>query len=589
MNKMDMRRFGRLLNQVQSGGNSSQPLNLSSGILEAFVPGYGFASKLLLDKLGYDIGTLIPVAVVLFTFYTSTRFLWRHLAAYFDSYCVAYIYFDDHDDLFQSVLAWIADQRVTKTALRLKAISKYGSNRSEDSAILEDVNAQTAGELFHYGKLAAKTPPKYEPFFGTYYFWWHGRLFLFERSRRERGQTIAYNNQPEEEQIRLKTFGWSTEPIKKLILDIKRWGVERKTSKTTIRRPAPKERRGYHQNPWSVTTTRHSRPMDTVVLDDEQKALLVADINEFLSPASPKWYATRGIPYRRGYLFYGPPGTGKSSLSFALAGLFGLDIHVISLLESTMTEADLNHMFNTLPKRCIVLLEDIDTAGLKRDTNTDSEPAASEKLNNTSGHENLAADIAKELRRANRAGPGVRDAPTQPAGVSLSGLLNAIDGVASHEGRVLVMTTNHPGNLDAALLRPGRVDMKVEFGLATRHQMEEIFFRMYWSDSETHNGSRPATPTSDHFSRKVEEKVVMNGGVEVGEMVMTVHGLNKFEVREMAKEFAQKLPEGVFSPAEVQNFLIAWKKVPKEALEQVGRWKEDMIVVKGVHTDAKKE
>ena len=79
-------------------------------------------------------------------------------------------------------------------------------------------------------------------------------------------------------------------------------------------------------------------------------------------------------------------------------------------------------------------------------------------------------------------------------------MLNAIDGVASHEGRVLVMTTNHLEKLDAALIRPGRVDMKIGFGLAMRHQMEEIFFRMYWNDDETHDGSRPTTPTFESTS-----------------------------------------------------------------------------------------
>ena len=305
---MDVRRIGRLLQSAQPLANSSQPNALNPRILDAIIPGYGILSKLLLTQYDVDLGQIIPLLVLAFTLYTSTRFLWRNIGIFFNNYCVAFIYFDDHDDLFQSVLAWIAVQQVTKQAKRLKAISKYGS-KSEDDAILEDVNAQAPNELFHFAKLAAKTPPKYEPAFGTYYFWWHGRFFIFERNRRDRGQTITYNNQPEEEQISLKTIGWSTEPIKELLQHIKGWHVERKTSKTTIRRPAPKERRGYHQNPWSVTTTRHSRPMETVVLDKEQKEALVADINEFLSPASPQWYATRGIPYRRGYLFHGPPGS----------------------------------------------------------------------------------------------------------------------------------------------------------------------------------------------------------------------------------------------------------------------------------------
>jgi len=91
------------------------------------------------------------------------------------------------------------------------------------------------------------------------------------------------------------------------------------------------------------------------------------DINEYLHPSSPRWYATRGILYYCGYLFYGPPRTGKTSLSFTLARIFRLDIFYISLLKPTLIESDLNWLFNNLPYRCIVLLEDINTVGLLRD------------------------------------------------------------------------------------------------------------------------------------------------------------------------------------------------------------------------------
>lgn len=48
--------------------------------------------------------------------------------------------------------------------------------------------------------------------------------------------------------------------------------------------------------------------------------------------------------------------------------------------------------------------------------------------------------------------------PEEGQGISLSGLLNAVDGVAFAEGVVLVMSTNHPEKLDDALIRDGRVD-----------------------------------------------------------------------------------------------------------------------------------
>ena len=94
--------------------------------------------------------------------------------------------------------------------------------------------------------------------------------------------------------------------------------MDKESAMTRIRRPAPKEDRASRYSPWIRVATRPSRPLATVVLDYKQKAALLNDINEYLHPETPRWYANRGIPYRRGYLFHGPPGTGKTSLSFAL-------------------------------------------------------------------------------------------------------------------------------------------------------------------------------------------------------------------------------------------------------------------------------
>jgi mitochondrial chaperone BCS1 len=112
-------------------------------------------------------------------------------------------------------------------------------------------------------------------------------------------------------------------------------------------------------------------------------------------------------------------------------------------------------LFNNLPKRCVVLLEDIDTAGLARTDKTDEvESDSAPSKDETKDDKISAADLAKEFKKAGRRGGGISTDEVR-SGISLSGLLNAIDGVASHEGRVLVMTTNHPEQLDAALIRPG--------------------------------------------------------------------------------------------------------------------------------------
>ncbi|KAF1830852.1 hypothetical protein BDW02DRAFT_506645, partial [Decorospora gaudefroyi] len=154
---------------------------------------------------------------------------------------------------------------------------------------------------------------------------------------------------------------------------------------------------------WLRQTVRSLRPMNTVLLDEAQKARTILDVNEYLHPNTEQWYASRGIPYRHGYLFYGPPGSGKTSLSFALAGLFGLSIHCVSLNEPGMGESQLSSLFGKLPERCIVLLEDIDSAGLCREGDDLWRPGSPQR---------------QERYRSS---------------ITLAGLLNIIDGAASQE------------------------------------------------------------------------------------------------------------------------------------------------------------
>jgi mitochondrial chaperone BCS1 len=63
--------------------------------------------------------------------------------------------------------------------------------------------------------------------------------------------------------------------------------------------------------------------------------------------------------------------------------------------------------------------------------------------------------------------------------VTFSGLLNALDGVASTEARIVFMTTNYISRLDPALIRPGRVDMKEFVGHCSRYQLEQMYRRFY--------------------------------------------------------------------------------------------------------------
>lgn len=604
--------------------------HLPTSILDAFIPGYSFISKYLLDVFGFDISIIVSILVLGFACTTGVHYIYRHLWASFLTYFTASVVIDAYDIIYDNLLSWAAEQEDLKQVRSLKVQTDY----TDDVDDLKGDDSAGDGAIFNFNSWAAKVPPRYEPDTGCHWFRHNGHWFKFSReSNKVQGGWMGMMIQ-DQEIVRLTVLGRSTKPIKDLILDTRDRNLSKQIAKTTVRRPSPKEQRGRGRQAWHKVAVRPSRPMGTVVLDAKQKAEILRDINDFLDPATTRWYSNRGIPYRRGILLFGPPGTGKTSLSFALAGVFGLDIYCMSLSEKTLSEEDLILLFNSLPKRCIVLLEDIDSAGVVR-KKADPEKKEAEKANDKSkdkkedvpgekkdeSAETTASIIAKEVATAVKAATdssdrsaGGRPGSVNDMGITMSGLLNAIDGVASQEGRVLIMTTNYPEKLDDALMRPGRVDMKIEFTLASREQIRELFLRMYCVDSreaarmptnlkqlmpdildaggsedqpagsdkgdnEKHNSlRRPAKllpPTPPRTPTAVPSRPPSASRASSAlHSALSLQSQPSKDLVKMADLFADTLPEAKFSPAEVQGYLIMRKKDPWRAVAEVASWRD---------------
>lgn len=587
MGRMDFKRVFQALDSPDGNGNGTQMslAELPSNLLEAFIPGYSLISRFVLLNFGFDVGIVVSLGVLTWALFTSVQYLFYLGYGIFANHYMSSVYIDDEDDLFHKILTWVAKQRMSKRSRSIKAVSRNAGSGTEYER--DQNSALDEHGIFNFGKWSANISPRYEPYYGVHHLWHRGRLFVFDRSRREVQQTTGYLAAKDEELVKLSCIGRSTGPIRNLLAHIKTWSLETETELTSIRRPSNHERARY-AGVWDRLRSKPSRPIETVILDPEQKKRIIADINEYLHPASPRWYARRGIPHRRGYLFHGAPGVGKTSLAYALAGVFGLEIFCISLLDPSLTESTLNRLFANLPHRCIVLLEDIDSAGLTRDDKSDaplSDTASTKKQNGELSAETIANAIKSATAASNRKGPKHGDALGEQGGISLSGLLNAIDGVAAHEGRVLIMTTNHPEKLDDALIRPGRVDLQVEFTLATKEQIHDIFVRMYGPD-----GDEPAA--TDGSTDINSSKKTANGKLAAAsppaspkpkptastQPPSSTHStpwapeLPAAELKSMARTFAAKLPEEKLSPAEVQNFLLARKKNPAQALDDVDVW-----------------
>jgi chaperone BCS1 len=600
---------------------------LPSTILDTFIPGYSVVSKYIFDTFAFDVSMIASICVLAFASFFGGQFAMKHIGQQLFSYFSASITIYNYDPIYDNILDWVAEQAALRQVRNLKGYSA-GESYDEDMDEMKAIQDLSEDSVFNFNNWAASSPPHYRPHTGFHRFWHNGRLFWFSVDKDRVTGGFMGLMVHDQERVTLTTIGRSTAPLKELILETRDRHLAHQTSKTVIRRPSPKEQRGRGRSAWNKVAVRPSRPMGTVVLDDKQKAMILKDINDFLHPRTLRWYANRGIPYRRGYLFHGPPGTGKTSLSFALAGVFGLDIYCLSLSEATLTEEDLITLFNSLPRRCVVLLEDIDSAGVLRKKAEDDEdkkergkgkgnPAESGKDKDeqkktedpaTATASVIAKAVAEAVKGANDASEAGRRGPSlNNQGVSMSGLLNAIDGVASQEGRVLVMTTNHPEKLDDALVRPGRVDMRIEFALANKQQTRELFMRMYCEDTQDlkrqplklseilptafgGDGGRAldqATSQSPPKSARPLKTPHANGHAEKPSLVELTPPITptkqahlsslvheQSSIKDLATAFADALPEAVFSPAEIQGFLLTQKKDPLKAVLEVAAWKD---------------
>ncbi|KZP24080.1 hypothetical protein FIBSPDRAFT_889049 [Athelia psychrophila] len=108
------------------------------------------------------------------------------------------------------------------------------------------------------------------------------------------------------------------------------------------------------------TSSKHKRIISIIVLSPGVKKMLLNDAKDFFK--SEKWYADRGIPFRRGYLLHRVPGSGKSSLIHAIAGELMLDIYTLSLSPLWISDGTLTTLMSSVPARGVVFLEDLDVA-----------------------------------------------------------------------------------------------------------------------------------------------------------------------------------------------------------------------------------
>lgn len=257
-----------------------------------------------------------------------------------------------------------------------------------------------------------------------------GRLLWILKMREKKEHAIS-GGKTYSETLVIRALGDARPFIQQLLVDA-RLAYTRKDTETIEVKVGTSE--GY----WSSCGNRPLKHVDSLILDGTQLEEILADAKQFLNARS--WYNHMSIPWRRGYLFYGPPGNGKSSLLTVLASELHVPLYAINLAESNLTDSTLIQLTSNIPPKGILVLEEIDTVFNQREMTTSAS----------------AGDH-----------------------ITFGGLLNALDGITAKEGRITVMTTNHPDKLDPALKRPGRLDRHLLVNNASRNQAARLFLRFF--------------------------------------------------------------------------------------------------------------
>jgi len=263
----------------------------------------------------------------------------------------------------------------------------------------------------------------------------NGKFVWLTRQRNEGGKDSS-GTAKKNEYWHIRLFGRDQNIIRSLVAEA------RETYRGVHKRPHIMVASGSY---WESLGPVPERSLESVVLPAGMAEAIVADATKFLK--TREWYNERGVPYRRGYLFTGPPGTGKSSFVTALSHTLKKPVYVINLGAFGLSDDNLVSLLCNVPSGAIVLFEDIDATSRSR-------------------------TVTKGKKKSD-------DDDKEKSFVSLSGLLNALDGIVAKEGRITIMTTNHPEKLDPALCRAGRVDRTWKLDYANEAQAERMYLRFF--------------------------------------------------------------------------------------------------------------
>jgi len=266
--------------------------------------------------------------------------------------------------------------------------------------------------------------------YGKHFFFYKNRLMWIDRTKLE-----SSGSERQKEEVRLYTFGRSHEIFYTLVEENRP-----KIDDSFINFSEYKEG-------WQVKAKISKQGLDTLAIDSEVSNIFTKEMDYFKN--NKEDYRKFSLPYKMTWVLFGESGSGKSSIIRAIASTYSMNLCNLPL--SGLSDMSFKDAILSSPENSIIVIEDFDSCGavLKRKgvqgvPDTDSE--------------------------------GERD---NFSFLTLSGILNTLDGVASLDNKIIIFTTNCLDKVDTALLRAGRVDKIIELPKITGKVVKKYFENMY--------------------------------------------------------------------------------------------------------------
>lgn len=289
----------------------------------------------------------------------------------------------------------------------------------------------------------------FNPGLGTHFFMFEGRPAWFVRAK-------AGTAMSDTQEINIFFFGTDVTIAERFIEELKPKADDTVTKVYGIGK-------GRYSTPeWELLKLRPKRNLKSVIIRHDIKDAIIAQIEDFSKRR--EWYEERGITYKLSYIFHGQPGTGKSSFIFALASYFNRALYTINL--NALDDLSFQLALDRVPEGAFIVVEDIDVGS----ATADREETVVEEMDGT--------EKTKEKKASK---------------ISMSTILNALDGVASLSGNVIMLTTNHLEHLDPALTRRGRIDHIIEIPAMGADDIFEYAQVVYGADIYDHKRLKPMT------------------------------------------------------------------------------------------------